>query len=159
MRGYQYLENDFFELCKTRKIRGIPMLLYIYLRGLYCRFQKAEFFCKDKQIEDHLGFNHKALQRARLILQERGLIKFVSGVGNTPTTYQMLGTVLLPGGMAKKPIGCGHFKGKGVAKLTTPIYKSYERAKNRIGVFQGTTKDERVDLRSKGLYETNCKSI
>jgi hypothetical protein len=159
MNGYQYLENDFFDLCKTRKIRAVPMLLYIYLRGLYCRFQSSEFFYKDKQIQDHLGLSHKTLQRARLFLQERGLIKFVPGVGKTLTTYQMLGTVLLPGGMAKKSTGCGHFKGKGVAKLTTPIYKSYERVKNRIGVFQGTTKDERIDLQSKGLYETNCKSI
>ena len=159
MNGYQYLENDFFDLCKTRKIRAVPMLLYIYLRGLYCRFQSSEFFYKDKQIHDHLGFSHKTLQRARLFLQERGLIKFVPGAGKTLTTYQMLGTVLLPEGMDKTAAGYGHFKGKGVAKLTTPVYKSYERAKNRIGVFQGTTKDERIDLQSKGLYETNCKSI
>ena len=153
MKGYQYLENDFFALCRTRKIRAVPMLLYIYLRGLYCRFQKSEFFCKDKQIEDHLGFNHKALQRARLTLQEKGLIKFVSGQGNTLTTYQMLGTVLLPEGMDKKRGGYGHFKGKGVVKLTTPIYKSYERVKNRIGedVFKGIPKDERIELHSRGL--------
>ncbi len=152
-KGYQYLENDFFSLCRTRKIRAVPMLLSIYLRGLSCRFQKAEFFCKDKQIEDHLGFNHKALQRARLTLQEKGLIKFVSGQGNTLTTYQMLGTVLLPEGMDKKRGGYGHFKGKGVAKLTTPIYKSYERVKNRIGeeVFKGIPKDERIELHSRGL--------
>ncbi|MCX5668087.1 MAG: hypothetical protein NTY34_07275 [Candidatus Omnitrophica bacterium] len=153
MNGYQYLENDFFDLCKTRKIRVVPMLLYIYLRGLYCRFQSSEFFYKDKQIQGHLGLIHKTLQRARLFLQERGLIKFVSGVGNTLTTYQMLGTVLLPGGMAKKPIGCGHFKGKGVVKKTTPIYKSYERVKNRIGeeVFKGVPKDERINLQARGL--------
>jgi len=159
MNGYQYLENDFFDLCKTRKIRAVSMLLYIYLRGLYCRFQSSEFFYKDKQIHDHLGFSHKTLQRARLFLQERGLIKFVPGVGKTLTTYQMLGTVLLPEGMDKTAVGYGHFKGNGMVKKTTPIYKSYERVKNRIGVFQGTTKDERIDLQSKGLYETNCKSI
>ncbi len=155
MRGYQYLENDFFELCKTRKIRGIPMLLYIYLRGLYCRFQKAEFFCKDKQIEDHLGFNHKALQRARLILQERGLVKFVSGKGKTLTTYQMLGTVLLPEGMDKKTTGYGQFKARGVDILSTPIYKSKEKVKNRIGVeiFKGISKEDRALLKNKGLYD------
>ena len=73
-KGYQYLENDFFDLCNTRNIRAVPMLLYIYLRGLYCRFQNSAFFCKDKQIQGHLGLSHKTLQRARLILQERGLI-------------------------------------------------------------------------------------
>ena len=153
MKGFQFLEMDFFVLCRIRKIRPIPMLLYIYLRGAYCRFQNAEFFYKDKQIEEHLGFNHKALQRARLALQEKGLIKFVSGQGNTLTTYQMLGTVLLPVGMDKKRGGYGHFKGKGVDNMSTPIYKSYERVKNRIGeeVFKGIPKDERIELHSRGL--------
>ena len=153
MNGYQYLENDFFDLCKTRKIRAVPMLLYIYLRGLYCRFQSSEFFYKDKQIQDHLGLSHKTLQRARLFLQEHGLIKFVPGVGKTLTTYQMLGTVLLPEGMDKTAVGYGHFKGKGMVKKTTPIYKSYERVKNRIGeeVFKGVPKDERINLQAKGL--------
>ena len=129
------------------------MLLYIYLRGLYCRFQSSEFFYKDKQIQGHLGLSHKTLQRARLFLQERGLIKFVPGAGKTLTTYQMLGTVLLPEGMDKTAVGYGHFKGNGMVKKTTPIYKSYERAKNRIGeeVFKGIPKDERIELHSRGL--------
>ena len=153
MKGYQFLEMDFFALCRTRKIRAVPMLLYIYLRGLCCRFQNAEFFCKDKQIEEHLGFNHKALQRARLALQEKGLIKFVSGQGNTLTTYQMLGTVLLPVGMDKKRGGCGHFKGKGVDNMSTPINKSNERLKNRVGeeIFKGMSKDERINMLTNGV--------
>ena len=71
----------------------------------------------------------------------------------------MLGSVLLPEGMDKKRGGYGQNIRKGMDTMSTPIYKSYERVKNRIGVFQGTTKDERIDLQSKGLYETNCKSI
>jgi len=153
MKGYQYLQNDFFSFCKTRKIRAVPMLLYIYLRGLYCRFQKAEFFCKDKHIEGELGLNHKALQRARLTLQERGVIMFISGRGSAITTYQMLGTVLLPEGMAKKRGGCGQSKAKGVDILSTPINKSYERAKNRVGeeIFKGMSAEDRIDLKAKGL--------
>jgi len=150
MRGYQFLQNNFFELCKTRKVRRIPMLLYIYLRGLYCRFQKPIFFHKDKVIQEHLGLNHKALQRARLTLQEKGLITFISGRGSAPTTYQMLGTVLLPEGMGKSTIRSGHSKHRRVDIMSTPI-KIKERIKKRIEVFQGMTDKDRLLLKSKGI--------
>lgn len=132
MKGYQYLENDFFELCKTRKIHRIPMLLYIYLRGLYCRFQKPLFFYFDRQIREHLGVSQSTLSRARNALQEKGLITFQSGIGNNPTQYTMLGTTLLP-----------------IVKKTTPSRQNYppryrqfddtyntskERVKNKIGI-------------------------
>ena len=149
MRGYQFLQNHFFDLCKTRKIKGIPILLYVYLRGLYCRFQKPVFFHKDKQIQDHLGLNHKALQRARLTLQEKGLITFISGRGSTPTTYQMLGTVLLPEGMSKSTTRYGHVKRKGVDIMSTPI-KNKERVKNKIGIFQGMTGKDKEFLKAQG---------
>jgi len=96
MKGYQYLENDFFNLCRTREISRIPMLLYIYLRGLYCRFQKPVFFYFDKQIKEHLGISQSTLSRARSYLQKRGVIDFKSGKGRNPTEYTMLGTILLP---------------------------------------------------------------
>ncbi|NQU73887.1 MAG: hypothetical protein HQ547_04155 [Candidatus Omnitrophica bacterium] len=127
------------------------MLLYIYLRGLYCRFQKPTFFNKDKTIQDHLGLNHKALQRARSALQEKGLITFISGKGSTPTTYQMLGTVLLPEGMAKSTIRSGHATRKGVDIMSTPI-KIKERMKKRIEVFKGTSEEDRKALKNRGLY-------
>ena len=97
MKGYQFLENDFFELCKTRNVRPMPMLLYIYLRGLYCRFQKPIFFWTDKTTREHLGITQNTLSSARLDLQERGLLKFKSGIGRTPSEYSMLGSILLPG--------------------------------------------------------------
>ena len=112
--------------------------------GLYCRFQKPVFFRKDKEIQNHLGLNQKALQRARMTLQERGLITFISGKGNQTTTYHMLGTVLLPEGMAKSTIPCGQNKGKGMDILSTPIIKNKDRLKNRIGDRRqfGTTAQE-----------------
>ncbi len=134
MKGYQYLEINFFELCKTRKIKPIPMLLYIYLRGLYCRFQKPIFFYIDKQIEDHLGFNHKALQRARHALQEKGLIKFTSGIGRKPTTYHMLGTVLLPEGMANMSRQTGQAKHRQSGHIGHTYNTSKERIKNKVGI-------------------------
>lgn len=151
MKGYQFLENDFFELCKTRKIRGIPLLVLIYLRGLHCWFQKAMFFCKDKQLQDHLGLNHKALQRARLILQEKGVIKFIPGKGSAFTTYQMLAAVLLPARMDKAAIRSGQNLKRGVDNMSTPINKTEERLKNRLGiapfkVFQGMTDKDRETL-------------
>ena len=36
--NYQYLHYDFFITCRKRKINKVPMLLLIYLRGLYSRF-------------------------------------------------------------------------------------------------------------------------
>ena len=151
MKGFQFLENDFFVLCRTRKIKPIPILLYIYLRGAYCRFQNSEFFYKDKQIEEHLGLNHKALQRARLILQEKGTLKFIPGKGSNYTTYHMLATVLMPDGMDKKPRPCGQNLKKGMDTVSTPINTSNERVKNRIGVFPGMTEEERKNLITKGL--------
>lgn len=127
------------------------MLLYIYLRGLYCRFQKPVFFHRDKQIEDHLGLNHKALQRARLTLQEKGLLKFISGIGRNPTTYHMLGTVLLPEGMAKKSRQTGHVKHAGCGHYVHTYNKIKEREKNRIDIFQGMSAEDRAYLRQKGI--------
>ena len=151
MKGYQYLENDFFSLCQTRKIYRLSMLLYIYLRGLYCRFQKPVFFCNDKLIEKELGLSHKTLQRVRLTLQEKGVIKFIPGKGSKSTTYQMLGSILLPEGMVKKTTRCGHSKRRRMDNMATPLYTSYERVKKRIGIFKGTKKEERKALKAKGL--------
>ncbi|MBL7068798.1 MAG: hypothetical protein ISS34_02965 [Candidatus Omnitrophica bacterium] len=79
-----------------------------------------------------------------MTLQERGLITFISGKGNQTTTYHMLGTVLLPEGMAKSTIPCGQNKGKGMDILSTPIIKNKDRLKNRIGDRRqfGTTAQE-----------------
>lgn len=152
MKGYQLLEMDFFEWCKTRKIYDAPQHLLIYLRGLRFRFQKSIFYYPDKQIEEHLGFNHKTLQRTRLILQEKGAIKFTPGKGSNYTTYHMLATILMPDGVDKKSIPYGQNLKRGMDTVSTPINKSNEREKNRIGVFQGTTEEERKDLRTIGLY-------
>jgi hypothetical protein len=96
LKGYQFLENDFFNLCQTRGIGRIPMLLYVYLRGLYCRFQKPVFTWADKQIMEHLGISRSTLNRSRKHLQVRGVISYQSGKGKVPTQYTMLGSVLLP---------------------------------------------------------------
>lgn len=151
MKGYQFLEMDFFELCKTRKIYRTPQHLLIYLRGLRYRFQKSIFYYSDKQIGEHLGLNHKALQRARLILQEKGTLKFIPGNGSNYTTYHMLATVLMPEGMDKKPRPCGQNLKRGVDTVSIPINTNKERLKNRIGVFPGMTEEEKMDLRTKGL--------
>ncbi|MFC1807489.1 hypothetical protein ACFL0T_03880 [Candidatus Omnitrophota bacterium] len=172
MKGYQYLENDpstrplallrvvlskrsaskddFFALCKTREIGRIPMLLYIYLRGLYCRFQKPIFFCFDKQIKDHLGISQSTLARARQFLQKRGVIKFYSGKGSKPTEYTMLGTVLLP--IIKKTTPYRHTQVQGYRQNDDTIYTSKERLKNKVGnIFQGMTTQDRDSLKEKGI--------
>lgn len=153
MKGYQFLENNFFELCETRKVRRIPMLLYIYLRGLYCRFQKPHFFWNDSTIRKQLGISTNTLTSAKKYLQERGLIEYSSGTGRTPTQYTMFGTVLLPElRVSRFDIQGVRLKGGEGIKNRHPIYTSKERVKNKVGdIFQGITKQERKTLKEKGI--------
>jgi len=156
MRGYQFLENDFFDLCKTREIGRIPMLLYIYLRGLYCRFQKPIFYCFDKQIKEHLGISQSTLARARQFLQKRGMIKFRSGKGTNPTEYTMLGTVLLPivktqRGIVKKKTPCRQPRTYGCRQFDDTLLSINERVKKKIDVFQGISEEDRAYLEVKGI--------
>ena len=151
MKGYQFLENDFFSLCKTRKIGSTPMLLYIYLRGLYCRFQKPNFFASDKIIREDISISQSTLSRAREFLQTRGVIKYQSGKGANPTTYTMLGTVLLP--VVKMTTGYRHTKHAGCRQNDDTYNTSNQRLKKKVGeeVFKGISKDERTKLQSSGL--------
>jgi len=149
MKGYQYLENDFFDLCKTREIGRVPMLLYIYLRGLFCRFQKPVFFCFDRQIKGHLGISQSTLYRARQYLEKRGVIMSKSGKGSRPTEYTMLGTILLP--VIKKPIPPRHIYHQRYRHFDDSI-KSKEREKNKVGeIFQGMSEEDRELLKKKGI--------
>jgi len=152
MKGYQYLENDFFDLCKTREIGRVPMLLYIYLRGLYCRFQKPIFFCFDKQIKGHLCISQSTLSRARDYLQKRGVITFKSGKGQEPTQYLILDSVLAPERVDKKRPRVDRTKQR-YGHIVQSIYKSYENNKDKIPFkrFQGMLDQDREFLRSKGL--------
>ena len=149
--NYQYLHYDFFTTCRKRKINKVPMLLLIYLRGLYSRFGNI-FTWKDKIILNDLGINRKMLQRSRLALQEKGVIDFVSGKGQEPTQYLILDSVLAPERVDKKQIGldrnkqrCGH--------IVQSIYKSYENNKDKIPFkrWQGMSDQDREFLKSKGI--------
>lgn len=153
MKGYQFLENNFFELCETRKVRRIPMLLYIYLRGLYCRFQKPHFFWHDSAIKKQLGISTNTLASAKKYLQERGLIKYSSGTGRTPTQYAMLGTALLPELRVSKSdtLGISIKLGEGI-RNRHPLYRTKERLKNKIDApFQAMSDKDRAFLKKKGL--------
>jgi hypothetical protein len=156
MKGYQFLENDFFELCKTRNVRPMPMLLYIYLRGLYCRFQKPIFFWTDKTTRDHLGITQNTLSSARLDLQERGLLKFKSGIGRTPSEYTMLGSILLPGlSISKIAAQSRRFQVRKSIKNYDTYNTIKERLKNRtdLEIFRGISDEDRALLKNKGLYD------
>ncbi len=58
----------------------------------------------------------------------------------------MLGTVLLPEGMAKSTTRSGHSALKGMDIMSTPIIKNKERLKNRVGNIRkfGTTAQELI---------------
>ena len=152
MKGYQFLENTFFDLCETRKITRVPMLLYIYLRGLYCRFQKPNFFWNDKTTRKHLGITQTTLTSAKAYLQERGLLRYQSGTGRIPTQYTMLGTVLLPELRVSKikTLGQSTRAYEGL-KNRDPLYTSKERLKKKVGIFRGMADQDKALLKNKGI--------
>lgn len=173
-KGYQYLENDFFELCKTRKIRPLPMLLYIYLRGLYCRFQKPEFFWPDKNTLDQLGITHPTLQKARKELAEKGLLIFTPGNGvSNPTQYTLIGNVLLPDLKVKKTFTINEKVKRSFTKgennrhhedqnlsPSNNTNKSNERDKKEIGSpEQEQTRKERWENRGKDVDKMIAKIL
>jgi hypothetical protein len=127
------------------------MLLLIYLRGLCSRFGNI-FIWKDKIIMQDLGINRKMLQRCRLLLQEKGIIDFVSGIGQASTEYLILDIVLAPERVDKTkhrvdkiPRRSGH--------NVHSIYKSYEKSKEKENCkrFQGITNQDRIILKEKGI--------
>jgi MarR-like DNA-binding transcriptional regulator SgrR of sgrS sRNA len=97
LEGYQILEQEFFRLCRIRKIENNSILLLIYLRGLYRRFGKPAFYYPDAIVREALGISKQTLQVARKKLQERGVIEYktFSGRGHA-TEYLMLRTELAP---------------------------------------------------------------
>jgi hypothetical protein len=149
MKGYQFLGNDFFDLCQTREIGRTPMLIYIYLRGLYCRFQKPVFTWPDKTLRRHLGISQSTLARARQYLQSKELIKALSGKGSHSTEYTMLGTVLLP--ILKMKTGYRQPKQVRYPQNDDTYNTSKERLNNKVDIFQGTTEEGRIDLRAREI--------
>jgi len=125
------------------------MLLYIYLRGLYCRFQKPIFAWYDKKILEHLAISQSTLSRSRQYLQKQGMIKFRSGRGINPTEYTMLGTVLLP--VVKKTIRSRQNHASGYRQNDDTLLSIKEREKKKIGVFQGMTDEDREFLSDKEI--------
>lgn len=153
MKGYQFLEMDFFELCKTRKVHRLPMLLYIYLRGLYCRFQKSIFTWEDSKVTDHLGISQPTLQKCRKLLSEKGLLLYKSGNGvKHPTEYTLIGNVLLPELKVKEFLSKGardfHLP---LRKLSPSIYTSKERLKNKVGDSEQEKEEAKITLQKLGL--------
>ena len=148
---YQYLHYNFFTTCRKRKINKTPMLLLIYLRGLYSRFGNI-FIWKDKTIINDLGINRKMLQRCRLLLQDRGVIDFVCGTGYEPTQYLILDSVLAPERVDKKTrrVDKMHLRG---GHNVHPIYKSYEYSKDKrtFERFKGMSDKDRAYLKAKGI--------
>jgi len=97
MKGYQFLQNAFFSTCHKRKITKLPMLLLIYLRGLYAYYGKPTFYYKDDLIMKDLGVTKNTLRKARNHLRERGVIDFYVSAGRGKATrYLILETELAP---------------------------------------------------------------
>ena len=149
--NYQYLHYTFFTTCRKRKINKTPMLLLIYLRGLYSRFGNI-FTWKDSAIMVDLGINRKMLQRSRLTLQERGVIDFVSGKGQGSTEYLILDTVLAPERVDKMRPRVDK-TGRGYGHNVHTLYKSYEESKDKkhFKRFQGMSDQDRAFLKAKGI--------
>jgi len=149
--NYQYLHYTFFTTCRKRKINKTPMLLLIYLRGLYSRFGNI-FTWKDKTIMNDLGINRRMLQRSRLLLQERGVIDFVSGTGPEPTQYLVLDSILAPEKVDKKRSRVNNMAQRG-EHIVHSLYKSYENSNDKIPFerFKGMSEKDRQLLKDKGI--------
>lgn len=149
-KGYQYLGNDFWEFVITRKVYRTAQLLYIYLRGRYCRFG-PEFHWADAEIRRHLGITQQTLRNAKKYLQERGLILFKSGAGGRFTHYSMLASVLLPKkSQVMKIITSSdenhHFKCR---KSSLAIYRVKDIVKKELDVSHKKTKFKKYNPNSK----------
>ena len=76
----------------------------------------------------------------------------ISGTGRTPTQYTMLGAVMLPELRVLKiktlPKSSKHQES---LKNCDPYNTSNQRLNNQVGIFKGTTEDERKNLRVRGL--------
>lgn len=149
--NYQYLHYDFFTTCRKRKINKVPMLLLIYLRGLYSRFGNI-FTWKDRIIMDDLGINRKMLQRSRLALRERGVIDYAPGTAQQATQYLILDSVLAPERVDKSSRSVDKIKGR-AGHNVHPISKNYEDNKEKKPFTRWTSMstDDRAFLKSKGL--------
>ena len=122
MKGYQFLENDFFDLCRKRRISSFSMLLLIYLRGLYRYFGKPKFYWKDSQAIEHLHTTRPTLRLARNKLRERGIIEFKVGKSRFCfTEYAILQTTLAP---------ALTMKGKGLTMKDTFTVKHAQKGQN-----------------------------
>jgi len=149
---YQYLHYNFFTTCRKRKINKTSMLLLIYLRGLYSRFGNI-FTWKDRTIIADLGINRRMLQRSRLVLQEKGVIDFVPGIGQAPTEYLILDTVLAPERVDKTKPRVDK-KARGSGHNVHSLYKSYEESKEKKDFqrFKGMSSQDHALLKDKGIF-------
>jgi len=160
-RGYQHLDNEFFDLAAERNIYKLPQLLYVHLRGLYCRFQNPIFYCHDKDIRKRMGISQNALSSARQCLRDKELIRFVSGKGRMATNYCMLGSALLPElRVSKNATLTRTNKHVGYIKKSDTYNKSNEREMNKEPVLTGISgydrnmpTDCRDELKRMGLLK------
>ena len=130
------------------------MLLFIYLRGLYCRFQGPVFFWKDKDVRQELGLSQHTLIDARRFLQDKELLIFKSGDGRHATQYTLLGSVLLPElRYAKTAPHRRTSSGAKECKKCTPYNKTQQIVKNKTESepFHGMSEEDKAILRSKGV--------
>ena len=130
------------------------MLLLIYLRGLYCRFQGPVFFWKDKDVRQDIGLSQHTLINARRFLQDKELLKFKSGDGRHATQYTILDTVLLPELSHAKTATQGRTSsGAKGCKKCTPYNETQQIVKNKTESepFHGMSEEDKAILRSKGV--------
>ncbi len=150
--GYQYLNNDFWDLIATRKIYRIPQLLYIYLRGRYCKYG-PEFSWADVEAIRLLGVSRSTLMRAKKYLRERGLIVYKSGVGKKWTDYKMLNSVLLPDLIRPRVVKMTSQSRQNdeleSSKMTLPIYRVINKVKNKASVSLNKKKFKKYNPDSK----------
>ncbi len=86
-----------------------------------------------------LGINRRMLQRSRLILQEKGVIDFVPGIGQAPTEYLILDTILAPERVDKKRPRVDKMRRETGHNVHSLYKKSYEYSKDKKIAFSNNS--------------------
>lgn len=149
MKGYHYqkLNYEIFERCRGKELRGISILLLIYLRGLAHAFQDPIFYWTDKQTIKDLSIDIKSLQKAKIALKKAGELYYEETKGrNARTDYLIFDTALADIETRDKSNKRGKyptFLGK------NPTFNNKSKNKNKKEVFERFNPNSEESLRAK----------
>ena len=137
-------EVGLYSMAKDRNLKLDEMMLSVYLRGKFLRFNMNPFYLKDSIVIDELNISRNTLRRIRNILKTKALIKFTPGLGvKNHTTYTMLDTY-----MATSRDGINQ-KGSSTTPLKGSAATPFHNVLNRKNEIKGMERDRNINFKSK----------